>query len=55
MFVNFNRYAAPIFKMIPPLVGIKWDVEGLENLRSLEDQGCVVVANHQSALDVLGT
>ncbi|XP_065344703.1 1-acyl-sn-glycerol-3-phosphate acyltransferase alpha-like [Cloeon dipterum] len=34
------------------LVGIKWEVRGLETLG--QRRGCVAVANHQSSFDVLG-
>jgi len=34
------------------LLGIRWEVRGGEHLKA--DTACVVVANHQSAIDVLG-
>jgi hypothetical protein len=34
------------------VLGITWELRGGEHLA--EDQGCVIVANHQSMLDILG-
>ena len=34
------------------LLGIKFELRGHENI--VQDSGCVVLMNHQSALDVLG-
>lgn len=34
------------------LLGLRWELRGRENLE--KEQACVIVANHQSSLDVLG-
>lgn len=34
------------------LLGIKFEMKGQENI--VQDSGCVVLINHQSALDILG-
>jgi len=34
------------------LLGIKFELRGHENI--VQDSGCVVLMNHQSALDILG-
>ncbi|XP_017769073.1 PREDICTED: 1-acyl-sn-glycerol-3-phosphate acyltransferase beta-like [Nicrophorus vespilloides] len=38
--------------VIPPVIGVKWAVHGMEHLK--EDRAAVIVANHQSSLDLLG-
>lgn len=38
-------------RQISKLLGLKWKVRGLENV--VKDSGCVVIINHQSALDLL--
>ncbi|KAK7874418.1 hypothetical protein R5R35_001513 [Gryllus longicercus] len=34
------------------LLGISWEIRGMENVKAVEE-GCVVLINHQSALDML--
>lgn len=36
------------------LLGVKFEVRGKENFRKVQNKPCVVVANHQSSLDLLG-
>ncbi|XP_039288698.1 1-acyl-sn-glycerol-3-phosphate acyltransferase alpha isoform X2 [Nilaparvata lugens] len=38
-------------RQISKLLGLQWKVRGLENV--VKDSGCVVIINHQSALDLL--
>ncbi|KAL3273468.1 hypothetical protein HHI36_014911 [Cryptolaemus montrouzieri] len=35
-----------------PLIGIEWEINGSENVP--KDEACIIMANHQSALDILG-
>ncbi|XP_068158640.1 1-acyl-sn-glycerol-3-phosphate acyltransferase alpha [Drosophila tropicalis] len=37
---------------ISTLIGLRWELRGKEHLS--KDQACIIVANHQSSLDVLG-
>ncbi|XP_020803928.1 1-acyl-sn-glycerol-3-phosphate acyltransferase alpha [Drosophila serrata] len=37
---------------ISTLIGLRWELRGKEHLA--KDQACIIVANHQSSLDVLG-
>jgi 1-acyl-sn-glycerol-3-phosphate acyltransferase len=39
-------------RQLSKFLGIKFEIKGHENI--VEDSGCVVLMNHQSALDVLG-
>jgi hypothetical protein len=39
-------------RQLSKLLGIKFELRGHENI--VQDSGCVVLMNHQSALDVLG-
>ncbi|XP_017781817.1 PREDICTED: 1-acyl-sn-glycerol-3-phosphate acyltransferase alpha [Nicrophorus vespilloides] len=41
-----------ICKNVSPLLGLKWILRGKEHLE--KERACVIVANHQSSLDVLG-
>lgn len=34
------------------MLGLKWELRGKEHLE--KDQACIIVANHQSSLDILG-
>lgn len=45
-------YTAYILKHVTKVLGITWELRGREYLA--EDRGCVIVANHQSMLDILG-
>jgi len=44
--------ASRFCRVISPLLGIKWSLRGEEYFRM--EGPCVIVANHQSSLDVLG-
>jgi lysophosphatidate acyltransferase len=46
------RYTSYFLKYITKVLGITWELRGGEHLA--EDRGCVIVANHQSMLDILG-
>lgn len=37
---------------ISKVIGLTWTLRGIEHLST--DESCVIVANHQSSLDVLG-
>lgn len=50
---NGARFVRPL-RIVSWTLGIHWRVEGLENLKKLEERGAVIVSNHQSAVDVLG-
>lgn len=56
---NFNnvnaisRWASSFCHHISTVLGLKWELRGREHLE--KDQACIIVANHQSSLDVLGT
>lgn len=41
-----------IIKKLSPIIGLKWTLRGIEHLSG--DRACVIVANHQSSLDILG-
>ncbi|XP_019877825.1 1-acyl-sn-glycerol-3-phosphate acyltransferase alpha [Aethina tumida] len=44
--------ASTFCRICSTLIGIRWILKGQENLE--KDQSCVIVANHQSSLDILG-
>ncbi|PSN36827.1 hypothetical protein C0J52_25020 [Blattella germanica] len=44
--------ASAICRHISGLVGLKWELRGQEYLE--KEQACIIVANHQSSLDILG-
>ncbi|CAH0559019.1 unnamed protein product [Brassicogethes aeneus] len=44
--------ASTFCRVISTLIGIRWIVKGQQHLK--KDQSCVIVANHQSSLDILG-
>ncbi|XP_034934626.1 1-acyl-sn-glycerol-3-phosphate acyltransferase alpha [Chelonus insularis] len=44
--------ASSICHNVSNLLGLRWELKGRENLE--RDQACIVVANHQSSLDILG-
>ncbi|XP_021929074.1 1-acyl-sn-glycerol-3-phosphate acyltransferase alpha-like isoform X2 [Zootermopsis nevadensis] len=50
--VKNSLYTSYILRHVTKVLGIKWDLRGGEHLA--EDRGCVIVANHQSMLDILG-
>jgi hypothetical protein len=47
-----SRYTSYVLKHITKVVGITWELRGGKHLA--EDRGGVIVANHQSMLDILG-
>jgi lysophosphatidate acyltransferase len=46
------RRASTILSPIIKVKGLKWHLWGAENL--CKEEACVIVANHQSSLDILG-
>ena len=52
MHVSCFRYTSYLLKHVTKVLGITWELRGREHLA--EDRGCVIVANHQSILDILG-
>lgn len=46
------RIAGELLKHISKLVGIQWELRGGDILRV--ERGAVIVANHQSCIDILG-
>ena len=46
------RWASSFCHHISTLLGLKWELRGKEHLE--KDQACIIVANHQSSLDILG-
>ncbi|KAM8720788.1 hypothetical protein ACLKA7_006777 [Drosophila subpalustris] len=48
----FYRWASTWCHRVTALIGLRWELRGKEHLE--KDQACIVVANHQSSLDVLG-
>lgn len=46
------RLASSLCKHISKLLGLHWKLHGKEYLEN--DEACVIVANHQSSLDILG-
>jgi lysophosphatidate acyltransferase len=49
--VDFRRISY-VLRLASYLVGIRWEVRGLDTLG--QRRGCVAVANHQSSFDILG-
>lgn len=47
-----SRLASGLCHHVSSLLNIRWQIRGREHLA--KEQGCVIVANHQSSLDVLG-
>lgn len=47
-----HRLMASFCRCIPMILGWKWELRGKEHLE--KDQMCIIVANHQTALDALG-
>lgn len=45
------RYAADFLKRLGGLLGIKWEERDMQNML---EGGAIVIANHQSSLDLLG-
>lgn len=48
----FHSLASSLCRHISCLVGLKWELRGQEHLE--KEQACIIVANHQSSLDILG-
>lgn len=48
----FYRLASSFCHHISTVLGLKWELRGKEHLE--KDQACIIVANHQSSLDILG-
>lgn len=46
------RLASSACHHISSLLGFKWELRGKEHLE--KDEACIIVANHQSSLDILG-
>lgn len=47
-----RRWASSFCHHISTVLGLKWELRGKEHLE--KDQACIIVANHQSSLDILG-
>ncbi|XP_037819037.1 1-acyl-sn-glycerol-3-phosphate acyltransferase alpha [Lucilia sericata] len=45
-------WASTFCHRITTLIGLRWELRGKEHLE--KDRACIIVANHQSSLDVLG-
>uniref|UniRef100_A0A1A9X580 1-acyl-sn-glycerol-3-phosphate acyltransferase n=1 Tax=Glossina brevipalpis TaxID=37001 RepID=A0A1A9X580_9MUSC len=45
-------WASTFCHRISTLIGLRWELRGKEHLE--KDQACIIVANHQSSLDILG-
>lgn len=52
-FKLYFRTAGYVLRHISKIVGIKWELRRGEILQ--EERGAVIVANHQSMFDILGT
>ncbi|XP_015122368.1 1-acyl-sn-glycerol-3-phosphate acyltransferase beta [Diachasma alloeum] len=50
--VKHARHASIFLRLYTQLLGIKWELRGVEEIHKAE--ACVVVVNHQSILDILG-
>lgn len=46
------RLASFMCKPVHTLLGLEWELRGKEYLE--KEQACIIVANHQSSIDVLG-
>jgi lysophosphatidate acyltransferase len=51
-FFTFYSTASTFCHHISTVLGLKWELRGREHLE--KDQACIIVANHQSSLDILG-
>ncbi|XP_011306817.1 putative 1-acyl-sn-glycerol-3-phosphate acyltransferase acl-2 isoform X2 [Fopius arisanus] len=49
---EFLWHASIFLRLYTKLLGIKWELRGVEEIERV--QACVVVVNHQSILDILG-
>jgi len=50
----FCRLSAKVCRLVSGLIGLRWTVKGMEHLSRERNTACVMVANHQSSLDILG-
>jgi len=50
--IIFYRLASSTCQHIRTLLGLRWELRGREHLE--RDRACIIVANHQSSLDILG-
>lgn len=50
--IYFCRLASWFCHFVSSLLGLRWELRGREHLE--RDRACIIVANHQSSLDVLG-
>lgn len=50
--VFFDRDMSGFLKQVTKILGIQWELRGADELAV--ERGCIIVSNHQSALDVLG-
>lgn len=48
----FSRLYARTFKHLSKILGIKWTLHGAEHLS--QNKSLIIVANHQTSLDILG-
>lgn len=48
----FRRLASSLCHHVSTLLGLRWELRGREHLE--KDRACIIVANHQSSLDILG-
>lgn len=48
----FCRLASSLCHHVSTLLGLRWELRGREHLE--KDRACIIVANHQSSLDILG-
>ncbi|XP_063992145.1 1-acyl-sn-glycerol-3-phosphate acyltransferase beta-like [Diachasmimorpha longicaudata] len=50
--VKHARHASILLRLYTKLLGIEWELRGVEQIEKVD--ACVVVVNHQSILDILG-
>lgn len=51
-FLSSYRLASSLCHHISTLLGLRWELRGREHLE--KNRACIIVANHQSSLDILG-
>jgi len=52
IFFSSCRWASSICHHINTLLGLRWELRGREHLE--KNRACIIVANHQSSIDILG-
>lgn len=52
IFFPSYRLASSLCHHISTLLGLRWELRGREHLE--KNRACIIVANHQSSLDILG-